>query len=323
MKAKKTKRRIGILVLLLVVILVAFSVILIRGHKSDNNANELIALSYDGAITVDVADNVPGFTDDEIKRAENGCYEEYSDLDSLGRCGTAVACIGTETMPSEGETRTSLGSVMPSGWQTINFWCRCHLIGYQLSAENANEKNLITGTTRMNMSGMLPYENMVAAYIGNDPGRHVLYKVTPIYNGKELVARGVEMQAMSVEDRGRELAFNVYCFNYQPGYIIDYKNGNVEDDPEHQTVITIEDKKQAYSGAPAEIDEATVKGSTGGVRYIYYTDKGAKKKTDERTGAESSGSAPSRRGTYYVRAVVAGDEWYPTAASNVAKLTIY
>ena len=323
MKAKKIRRRIGVPVLLLAVLLVALSVFFIKTHKSDNSVNELISLSYDGDIAIDVADNAPNFSDDEIKKAEKGCFEEYSDLDSLGRCGTAVACIGTDTMPSEGETRTSLGSVMPSGWQSINFWCRCHLIGYQLSAENANEKNLITGTTRLNMTGMLPYENMVAAYIGDNPSRHVLYKVTPVYSGKELVARGVEMQAMSVEDRGRELSFNVYCFNYQPGYIIDYENGSVEDDPKHQTFIAIEDKRKEYTGDPIVIDEATVKGSTGAVRYIYYTDNSAKTKTDERTGAESPGAAPCKRGTYYVRAVVAGDEWYPTAASNVAKLVVY
>lgn len=278
-------------------------------------------LSYEGEISIEVSNNEPSFSKEAMEKARDG-FESYSKLDSLGRCGAAVASVCKETMPAEDEKRTSMGSVYPTGWQSINFWCRCHLIGWQLTAENANEKNLITGTTRMNMSGMLPYENKVAKYIEENPDNHVLYKVEPLFDGNDLVAKGVNMQAESVEDNGKGLSFNVYVFNYQPGYIVDYKDGTVEDDPDHQTTISITDKKASYTGEPISIDEATVEGSTGDIRYIYYVDKRAKERTTEADGAESKGTAPSVKGTYYVRAVVSGDNWYPTAASNVAVLEI-
>lgn len=157
-------------------------------------------------------------------------FEEYSELDYLGRCGPAFANIGIEIMPTE--ERGEIGQVKPSGWQTVKYdnvdgkylYNRCHLIGYQLTGENANEKNLITGTRNMNVEGMLPFENMVANYI-DATENHVLYRVTPIFEEENLVASGVQIEAKSVEDNGEGLCFNVYIYNVQPGITIDYRNG--------------------------------------------------------------------------------------------------
>lgn len=174
-------------------------------------------------------DNVPEFTEEDLAR---DVFESYSDLDSLGRCGQAFALLGEETMPTE--DRQSIGQIRPSGWQTVRYddliqdkylYNRCHLIGYQLSGENANEKNLITGTRYMNVQGMLPFENQVADYI-EETGNHVLYRVSPIYEGDELVARGVKMEALSVEDSGAGICFNVFVYNIQPGITIDYATGD-------------------------------------------------------------------------------------------------
>ncbi len=177
---------------------------------------------------VAVNENVPVFS---MSEANAGAFEEYSDLDSLGRCGDAFANIGQETMPSA--ERSSIGQIKPSGWQTVKYDCvdgnylynRCHLIGYQLSGENANEKNLITGTRYMNVEGMLPFENMVADYI-QETGNHVLYRATPVFEGDNLVASGVQLEAMSVEDSGEGIFFNVFCYNVQPGVTIDYATGD-------------------------------------------------------------------------------------------------
>lgn len=308
------------LTLIIVATIAAFS--FFNGRKAViTNETSISNLTYDGSIAVEINDNIPLFTDEELNKAKKE-FESYSKLDSLGRCGVAEASVCLDTMPAEDEKRTSLGSVCPTGWKSIGFWCRCHLIGWQLTAENANERNLITGTTRMNMSGMFPYENMVAKYIEEHPDVHVLYRVEPLFEDKNLVASGVIMQAESVEDKGASLSFNVYIFNYQPGYIINYKDGTVNDDPDHQTTVTIADKKADYTGEPITIEPAKVDGSTGDIRYIYYTDKDAKERTTEKDGASCKGTAPSRSGTYYVRAVVSGDNWYPTGTSNVASLII-
>ena len=157
-------------------------------------------------------------------------YEVYSPLDSLGRCGAASACVGLDLMPTE--ERGSIGQVKPSGWQTVKYDCvdgkylynRCHLIGFQLTGENANKQNLITGTRYMNVDGMLPFENMVADYV-KETENHVLYRVTPMYTGDDLVAAGVLMEAKSVEDGGEGVCFNVYVYNCQPGVEIDYATG--------------------------------------------------------------------------------------------------
>ena len=156
-------------------------------------------------------------------------YEKYSDLDKLGRCGNAFANIGIDIMPKE--ERESISQVKPTGWHTVKYDCvegkylynRCHLIGYQLTAENANERNLITGTRFMNVEGMLPFENKVAQYI-KETENHVLYRVTPIFKGDNLLASGVQIEAKSVEDNGKGICFNVYVYNNQPNIKIDYSN---------------------------------------------------------------------------------------------------
>ena len=176
-------------------------------------------------------DNQPDFTQEELDAAAQS-FEEYSPLDALGRCGTAYASVGQDIMPTE--DRESISQVKPSGWQTAKYdtdlvdggylYNRCHLIGFQLTGENANEENLITGTRYLNVEGMLPFENMVADYV-KETGNHVLYRVTPVFSGSELVARGVEMEALSVEDGGEGVCFHVYCYNNQPGVEIDYATG--------------------------------------------------------------------------------------------------
>jgi len=186
--------------------------------------------AYSGNPYIAINNNVPYFTDSEMTRTD--AFETYSNLDSLGRCGVAYANICNELMPTE--ERGEIGSIKPSGWHTANYheyidgnylYNRCHLIGYQLSGENANEKNLITGTRYLNVQGMLPFENEVADYV-ESTGNHVLYRVTPIFEGNNLVASGVLMEAYSVEDQGKGIMFNVYCYNVQPGIVIDYATGD-------------------------------------------------------------------------------------------------
>ena len=183
---------------------------------------------YNGEAYTEINDNVPDFPDDDFTSTS---FETYSDLDSLGRCGGAYANIGQDLMPTE--KRGSIGQVKPSGWHTVKYdnvdgkylYNRCHLIGYQLTAENANKKNLITGTRYMNTVGMLPFENMVADYI-KETDNHVLYRVTPIFEGNNLVAYGVKMEALSVEDNGDGVSYNVFVYNGQPGVVINYENGD-------------------------------------------------------------------------------------------------
>lgn len=171
--------------------------------------------------------NTPLFTQEDYVTES---YERYDDLDALNRCTLTVACIGRDLMPTE--ERGSIGQVKPTGWVTAKYdfvdgkylYNRCHLIGHQLTGENANERNLITGTRYMNVEGMLPFENMVADYV-KETGNHVLYRVIPVFEGSELVARGVTMEAWSVEDNGEGICFYVYVYNVQPGVEIDYATG--------------------------------------------------------------------------------------------------
>ncbi len=182
---------------------------------------------YSGTAYVIINDNIPYFTDDEITTVS---FEEYGDLDSLGRCTVAYACIGFDLMPTE--ERGDISSIYPTGWVQAQYssvdggylYNRCHMIGYQLTGENANEKNLITGTRYMNVEGMLPFENMVADYI-EETDYHVMYRVTPIFIDDNLLASGVLMEAYSVEDDGDGILFCVYCYNVQPGIEIDYATG--------------------------------------------------------------------------------------------------
>lgn len=185
--------------------------------------------AYSGKAYVTINNNVPSFSSAELTTKG---YEKYSSLDSKGRCGVALASCGKEIMPKEGEERGNISSVYPTGWKQAKYdgisggwlWNRCHLIGWQLSAENANTKNLITGTRYMNTEGMLPFENMVADYI-KETNNHVAYRITPIFEGDNLVCSGVQMEAYSIEDNGAGICFNVYCYNVQPGITINYATG--------------------------------------------------------------------------------------------------
>ena len=182
--------------------------------------------AFSGEPYVVLSDNQPDFTQEELDQAAQG-FEEYSPLDALGRCGAAYANVGQDLMPTE--DRGSISSVTPSGWINKEYdgeylYNRCHLIGFQLTGENANEENLITGTRYMNVDGMLPFENLVADYV-KETDNHVLYRVTPIFEGDNLVASGVLMEALSMEDDGEGVCFNVYVYNVQPGIAIDYATG--------------------------------------------------------------------------------------------------
>mgnify|MGYP001035089778 FL=1 len=203
-------------------------VLLLTGCYDEEAAVPAVSLdelpAYAGEPYVAVNANQPFFEETDYTTE---AFETYSELDDLGRCGPAYACVGTELMPTE--DRESISSVTPSGWINVEYdgqylYNRCHLIGFQLTGENANERNLITGTRYMNVDGMLPFENLVADYV-KETDNHVLYRVTPAFAGTELVARGVEMEAYSVEDQGRGVCFHVYCYNVQPGVEIDYATG--------------------------------------------------------------------------------------------------
>ena len=183
---------------------------------------------YTDSPYVAVNGNVPYFSESDLTDVS---FESYSDLDALGRCGVAYASVSTDTMPTE--KRGSIGEVKPTGWHNKKYdfvdgkyvYNRCHLIGYQLTGENANEKNLITGTRYLNVEGMLPFENMVADYV-KETGNHVLYRVTPIFTGDDLVADGVEMEALSMEDDGEGISFHIFAYNNQPGISINYATGD-------------------------------------------------------------------------------------------------
>ena len=183
--------------------------------------------AYDGKAYVAVNDNVPFFTEEELSSAS---YETYGELDPLGRCTVCVASVGQDLMPAE--ERGNIGAVKPTGWHTVKYdfvdgkylYNRCHLIGYQLTGENANEKNLITGTRYLNIEGMLPFENMVADYV-KETDQHVMYRVTPVFEGDNLLAAGVLMEGKSVEDNGEGVLFCVFAYNVQPGVSIDYATG--------------------------------------------------------------------------------------------------
>ena len=192
------------------------------------NGQETVPV-YSGEPYTELNGNIPYFTDRE--KTED-VFEHYSDLDTLGRCGAAYANICKELMPTE--KRGEIGMIKPTGWHTVRYddiisdkylYNRCHLIGFQLAGENANEKNLVTGTRYMNVDGMLPFENMIADYV-KETDNHVLYRVTPIFVGDDLVCRGVEMEAYSVEDNGEGTSFHVFVYNIQPGIEIDYATGD-------------------------------------------------------------------------------------------------
>lgn len=224
--------------------------------------------AFEGNPYVYVNDGEPTFTDEQ-RAAEPG-HEHYGELDELGRCTAAFAVVGPETQPTE--KRGSIGEVRPSGWQMAKYdfvegkylFNRCHLLGYQLTGENANERNLITGTRYLNVQGMLPFENAVADYV-DATGNHVLMAVMPVFEGSELVARGVHMMAESVEDGGEGVAFNVFCYNVQPGVVIDYGTGEsmLEEDATPLPDVSGVESAPGAASEGAGAGEASEKGATG------------------------------------------------------------
>ncbi len=226
---KKTSLRLGFVLLAIVFCFSACS-LFAPENSGPISLDDIPAFS--GKPYVEINNNVPFFTEEELSKTE--CFEYYSELDSLGRCGVVYALCGRATMPPAGDERGAISHVKPSGWVQGKYdtslvdggylYNRSHLIGWQLSDEDDNEKNLITGTRYFNVKGMLPFENMVADYI-RETGEKVMYRVTPIYDGDNLVASGVLMEAYSVADKGEELSFCVYCYNVQPGVAIDYATG--------------------------------------------------------------------------------------------------
>lgn len=224
-----------------ITIIITLVVVLTGGYFIENNYfDKDISVK---SISIEGLDNIPEYSsypyvyissgNSDLLETEEWSegYESYT-MDDLGRCSVAEAMVGEDTMPTD--DREDISSVEPTGWNNKRYdselvdggriYNRCHLIGYQLTGENANEKNLITGTRYLNIEGMLPFENDVAEYV-KDTGNHVMYQVIPIYEGDNLVASGVVMEAQSVEDNGEGIDFNIYCYNVQPGIEIDYSNG--------------------------------------------------------------------------------------------------
>ena len=272
--AKKKAKRI--------LITLAVATILVSGNTSflwmtgtTVNAADLSQIpNYTGNPYTIVNDNEPEFDESDFATE---AFETYSDLDNLGRCGVAYANICKELMPTE--KRGKIGMIKPSGWHTVKYpeiikdrylYNRCHLIGFQLAGENANEKNLITGTRYLNVDGMLPFEDEIADYV-NNTGNHVLYRVTPVFDGDNLIASGVQMEAESVEDSGEGVKFNVYCYNVQPGIGIDYATGDswVDQKPvangesEDNDSIIVDSNDEAESNMTAEETEYVINTNTG------------------------------------------------------------
>lgn len=229
MSRKNKKLVTSLLSLIVLIAVVSYQYILPSYAYKDNsnNTSDVISIpSYDNEPYKEVNNNKPTFTDSEKVLTEK---EEYSDLDSLGRVGVAFAIVSKSTMPTT--KRGSIGMIKPAGWHTVKYdfvdgkylYNRCHLIAHQLTGQNANPKNLMTCTRSMNVDGMLPFENKVANYI-KETNNHVLYRVTPVFDGDNLVANGAYMEAYSIEDKGK-LSFNVYVYNVQKGVTIDYKTG--------------------------------------------------------------------------------------------------
>ena len=222
---KKNKLTLGSAILV-VVLLIAYFFLMPQPESAPTISLDAVP-AYAGEPYVILNDNTPLFRQEDCVTES---YEFYDELDALNRCTQAVACVGKDLMPTE--ERGSIGQVKPTGWQSAKYdfvdgkylYNRCHLIGFQLTGENANERNLITGTRYMNVDGMLPFENMVADYI-KETDNHVLYRVVPIYAGNNPVASGVTMEAYSVEDDGEGICFYVYVYNVQPGVVIDYTDG--------------------------------------------------------------------------------------------------
>lgn len=228
-----------------ILIIIFFILVIIIGiyannYNENNNTNEQPVISYtldtipeySSEPYITINNSIPNFQENDFT---TNSFEDYSDLDDYGRCGVAFANLNKEgTMPKENENRKSLDKIIPSGWQDTeypeinlsNLYNKCHLIAYSLSAENANDKNIITGTRYFNISGMTPFENRVRKYLNDNPNNHCLYRVTPIYEGDNKVASGITIEAESVEDKGKSICFYVYIYNVQPSVVIDYRTGD-------------------------------------------------------------------------------------------------
>lgn len=231
---RKTYKLFKLVLLITIVVITGYTLLQnldINKFNQDSNDTSITLKDipdYSGDAYIPIDNNIPVFDGSDMTETS---FEDYSELDKLGRCGAAYANIGIDLMPTE--KRGSISRVKPSGWQSVQYdivdgkslYNRCHLIGFQLTAENANEQNLITGTRYLNVEGMLPFENMVADYI-KETNNHVLYRVTPIFEGSNLVASGVLMEGYSVEDEGEGICFKVYVYNVQPGITINYADGH-------------------------------------------------------------------------------------------------
>lgn len=270
MKNKKSGKSIWLFALL---ILIAAAIWLLAGPEPSDDPPPVqrsavssqtddVIPEYSGTPYCVLSGNIPDFSESMLSPE---AFESYSALDELGRCGQAIACVCTELMPTE--ERGSISSVTPSGWVNVPYdfvdgsylYNRCHLIGFQLSGENANERNLVTGTRYMNVEGMLPFENMIADYVKETDC--VLYRVTPCFEGDELVCRGIVLEAYSIEDMGESICFNVYVYNVQPGVIIDYATGESRPDEEylssgeqHEYVLNTSSKKFHSPDCPGAQD---------------------------------------------------------------------
>ena len=272
--AKKKAKRI-LITLAAATILVSGNTSFLWMTETTVDAADLSQIpNYTGNPYTIVNDNEPKFDESDFTTE---AFETYSDLDNLGRCGVAYANICKELMPTE--KRGKIGMIKPSGWHTVKYpeiikdrylYNRCHLIGFKLAGENANEKNLITGTRYLNVDGMLPFEDEIADYV-NNTGNHVLYRVTPVFDGDNLIASGVQMEAESVEDSGEGVKFNVYCYNVQPGIGIDYATGDswadqkpvANGESEDNDSIIVDSNDEAESNMTAEETEYVINTNTG------------------------------------------------------------
>lgn len=286
------------------------------------NNNSYVSLdaipAYDGKAYVAINNNEPFFTDNDMTTT---AFENYSDLDSLGRCGVAYANICKEIMPTE--KRGKIGMIKPSGWHTVKYdvikdrylYNRCHLIGYQLAGENANPKNLITGTRYLNVEGMLPFENLVADYV-NNTGNHVLYRVTPMFSGSNLVANGVLIEAKSVEDNGGGILFNVYCYNVQPGVGINYENGDSWLDG------TTPQEQSAQTGAPqnegSQSSDGSGAGASAGDAGSSSGENGSASSGSDSSAAENS-SADSSNSETMVHITATGKKYHRAGCRTLKK----
>ena len=268
---------------------ILFSILIAITPIKETRAAGIITLDnlpeYNGAAYVELNNNTPDFSVKMISDAKKStAYESYGKLDKLGRCSSCVSLIDQSIMPTE--KRGEIGKVKPTGWHTVKYndiidgnylYNRCHLIAYCLTGENANKKNLITGTRYMNVEGMLPFEEKVAKYLDKNANNKVLYRVTPIFTDNNLVANGVTMEAMSINDGGKSICFNVYCYNVQPGIDIDYKTGDSKRLDDITTAVnTVDNKKKTKIETVEAVPQQKTVVNTGNENIAYLSATGSK-----------------------------------------------